>query len=426
MLPGGAIGQGYSYDQRNLLRTNSTISTVNQILVEFVYDGDGHRVQQIDRSGSQPITTTYSNDNSGLSQVLVSDDGTTQTHNLLGLSLIHQDDGSQTRTLLADGLGSVRVEMVGSAIDSATTYEPYGKLLARSGDSGTVYGYTGEQHDGATGLVYLRARYYNPTLRLFMSEDPWAGDLTRPHSLHNWSYTENNPTNFVDPSGLARIRIWASAFIEPASITFPHVFISPRPGIDFVAQWHGDDRTFYTGGPRPSARVWHELILETHSTGKGCYIVTEIYNKADVGQTQVSNRAAMLSLPAPIITRHTQTGFSVVDINNPGRRSANWSVMGESLNVQMQAHSPNPLAPPGAPTVDYQYNLEFDLNRGILYVDGYFDWYPWHELYVEVEGIQVVSLNRTPRRGADANPFDLGRPSIHFQGALVTIPALKD
>jgi hypothetical protein len=57
-------------------------------------------------------------------------------------------------------LGSVRVEMVGGAIDSATTYEPYGKLLARSGASGTVYGYTDEQHDAATGLVYLRARYY--------------------------------------------------------------------------------------------------------------------------------------------------------------------------------------------------------------------------------------------------------------------------
>jgi hypothetical protein len=58
----------------------------------------------VDSGGSQPITTIYTNDNSGLSQVLVSDDGTTQTHNLLGLSLIQQDDGSQTRTLLADGL----------------------------------------------------------------------------------------------------------------------------------------------------------------------------------------------------------------------------------------------------------------------------------------------------------------------------------
>jgi RHS repeat-associated protein len=133
--------------------------------------------------------------------VLVSDDGTTQTHNLLGLSLIHQDNGSQTRTLLADGLGSVRVEMVGSAIDSATTYEPYGKLLARSGHSGTVYGYTGEQHDAATGLVYLRARYYNPNLKLFLTRDPFPGWQTVPASQHGYSYVHNNPVNLTDPSG---------------------------------------------------------------------------------------------------------------------------------------------------------------------------------------------------------------------------------
>jgi RHS repeat-associated protein len=61
------------------------------------------------------------------------------------------------------------------AVDSATTYEPYGRLLVRSGASGTVYGFTGEQHDGTTGLVYLRARYYNPALRVFMSPDPFPG-----------------------------------------------------------------------------------------------------------------------------------------------------------------------------------------------------------------------------------------------------------
>jgi RHS repeat-associated protein len=168
---------------------------------QFIYDGDGHRVQQVDHSGSQPATTTYTNDNSGLSQVLVSNDGTTQTHNRLGLSLIQQDNGSQTSTLLADGLGSVRVEMVGSTIAGATTYEPYGKLLARSGDSGTVYGYTGEQHDAATGLVYLRARYYNPNLKVFMSRDPFPGWQTVPASQHGYSYVHNNPVNLTDPSG---------------------------------------------------------------------------------------------------------------------------------------------------------------------------------------------------------------------------------
>ena len=64
-------------------------------------------------------------------------------------------------------------------MSSMTTYEPYGTMLMRIGSSGTVYGYTGEQEDDATGLTYLRARYYNPALRLFLSKDPYPGSVGR-------------------------------------------------------------------------------------------------------------------------------------------------------------------------------------------------------------------------------------------------------
>ena len=53
----------------------------------------------------------------------------TQTANLFGLDLIFTQDGNATHTLLADGLGTARVEMVGATIANATTYEPYGSIL---------------------------------------------------------------------------------------------------------------------------------------------------------------------------------------------------------------------------------------------------------------------------------------------------------
>jgi RHS repeat-associated protein len=133
--------------------------------------------------------------------VLIADVGETQTAVLFGLDLILQDDGAEVRTMLGDGLGSGRTEMVAGAIETITTYEPYGKVLAQTGTSGTEYGYTGERFDEATGLVYLRARYYNPNLKIFMSRDPFQGWARFPASQHPYSYAYNNPVNLTDPGG---------------------------------------------------------------------------------------------------------------------------------------------------------------------------------------------------------------------------------
>jgi RHS repeat-associated protein len=193
----------YFYNQRNLLvKVEEPVDHApNRPIADYVYDGDGNRLQQVDYTDTTPVTTTYTNDIIGLSQVLVSDDGTTTTYNLFGLDLISQDDGTQTRFLLTDGLGSTRIEMVGTTIKTATTYEPYGKLLAQTGSSGTTYGYTGEQYDALTSLIYLRARYYNPSLKLFMSRDPFPGYATLSISQNGYAYVHANPVNLTDPSG---------------------------------------------------------------------------------------------------------------------------------------------------------------------------------------------------------------------------------
>ena|GEM_PF-4411839 len=155
----------------------------------------------MDYTSGTPITTTYSNDVLGLTQVPVADDSTTHVYNLFGLDLISQDDGNEVRTLLVDGLGSVRMEMVGDAVEAATTYSPYGEVLEQVGTSGTEYGFTGEQEDGATGLLYLRARYYSPELKVFQSRDPWEGSGWRPATLNYYTYVLGNPVLYTDPSG---------------------------------------------------------------------------------------------------------------------------------------------------------------------------------------------------------------------------------
>jgi len=48
------------------------------------------------------------------------------------------------------------------------------------------FGFTGELHgDSATGgLVYLRARWYNPGDGTFLTRDPFPGFATLPYSQH--------------------------------------------------------------------------------------------------------------------------------------------------------------------------------------------------------------------------------------------------
>ncbi|MDR3764529.1 MAG: RHS repeat-associated core domain-containing protein, partial [Acidobacteriota bacterium] len=59
--------------------------------------------------------------------------------------------------------------------------------------------YTGREHDTETGLYYYRARYYDPTIGRFLSEDP----LRIKGGINFYTYVKNNPIKYVDPSGLA-------------------------------------------------------------------------------------------------------------------------------------------------------------------------------------------------------------------------------
>nr|WP_255609648.1 RHS repeat-associated core domain-containing protein [Methylosinus sp. Sm6] len=76
-------------------------------------------------------------------------------------------------------------------------YTAFGATQSTTGASPSRLKYTGREDDGA-GLYYYRARYYDPAIGRFISEDPKgfaAGDV------NFYVYATNNPINFNDPSG---------------------------------------------------------------------------------------------------------------------------------------------------------------------------------------------------------------------------------
>ena len=69
------------------------------------------------------------------------------------------------------------------------------------GGFGSPFTFTGELLD-ANDLLYLRARYYSPTLGVFTALDPVEGDAQQAMSLNRYMYVVGNTISYVDPSGL--------------------------------------------------------------------------------------------------------------------------------------------------------------------------------------------------------------------------------
>ena len=67
-----------------------------------------------------------------------------------------------------------------------TDYFPYGQV--RSGGL-EKYGFTGQENDADTGLMYYGARYYSPEYRVFVQPDTILPDPYNPQVLNRYSYT---------------------------------------------------------------------------------------------------------------------------------------------------------------------------------------------------------------------------------------------
>lgn len=103
-----------------------------------------------------------------------------------------------------DMLGSVVAESDSAGtITSRSHYEPFGKRMG--GDKKGI-GYTGHLQDEDLGLTYMQARYYDPLIGRFYSNDPVdaLGHIGRGNPIHGfnrYAYANNNPYKYVDPDG---------------------------------------------------------------------------------------------------------------------------------------------------------------------------------------------------------------------------------
>src|SRR5207244_862725 len=122
-----------------------------------------------------------------------------------------------THYLMGDQLGNIRFVVSGCAsrISGRYAYDAYGHRYCENPDcfeGGTPFGYTGQYTDGESGLVYLRARYYDPATQQFLTRDPLVAETEQAYV-----YAGGDPLNSRDPSGL-EVKITTIGPLKPGDM----------------------------------------------------------------------------------------------------------------------------------------------------------------------------------------------------------------
>lgn len=114
----------------------------------------------------------------------------------------YEAGGVQGLWVLSDHQQTVRdvVDRTG-AVRKHWAYDSFGNVVAVSGEAGLRFDhlYTGREYDGATGLYFYRARWYDPQVGRFVSRDPLGLAAGDPNLS---AYVFNSPLHHTDPSGM--------------------------------------------------------------------------------------------------------------------------------------------------------------------------------------------------------------------------------
>ncbi len=164
----------------------------------FLYDANGNRLLRrepdavtlyldgqelrLDKNTNKVTATRYIT--VANATIVKSDDGSLNY-------LINDQQGTAQLTISADNLAYTRG-------DTTAFGTPRGKKPA---SWPTERGFVGGANDATTGLTHLGAREYDAANGRFVSVDPVL-DLTDPQQVNGYAYSNNNPVNKSDPSGL--------------------------------------------------------------------------------------------------------------------------------------------------------------------------------------------------------------------------------
>ena len=191
----------YTFDYEHRLKT---IAGTNA--AQFYYDGSGNRLKAV-RSGTE---TRYIYDASGRLLAEADSSNNISRFYIYGNGLLAMvTPAGQTYCYHFNGVGST-IAMTNSSknIVNQYSYDAFGNI-PNPNQQETIsqpFKYVGQYGvmTEPNGFYYMKARYYDPTLGRFISEDPIGFDGG---DVNLMAYVGNNPVRYIDPWGLFAIDI---------------------------------------------------------------------------------------------------------------------------------------------------------------------------------------------------------------------------
>ncbi|WP_274055478.1 RHS repeat domain-containing protein [Thalassomonas actiniarum] len=191
------FGKDGSYDSRGNVTDNGkrsfdynlagqmTRSAKDNSSNDYLYDGYNRRIKTSDSKG-----TSYSlYSQSGRLLYRETDKG--------GINYIFLGD----KLVAKQGTGVV-TKSDDADYNSVMNFKPFGETIETANDE---VSYTGHKFDTDLGLSYMQARYYDPVIGRFYSNDP-VGFTGEVDTFNRYSYVANNPYKYIDPDGEAKSR----------------------------------------------------------------------------------------------------------------------------------------------------------------------------------------------------------------------------
>jgi RHS repeat-associated protein len=194
--PKGGTTATFGYDQAGNL-TQVKQNKAGGVNNTYAYNGDGLRTSQTKGKATSFLTW----DTQAELPLILSDEQNSYVYGPDNIPIEEIQSKGLVLYLHHDQQGSTRMLTSTTGTTEATiTYDAYGNQTGATGTATSPLGYDGQYTEPETGLLYLRARTYDPTTAQLTRVDPLVGFTRAPYN-----YVEDNPLTEGDPSGLCGI-----------------------------------------------------------------------------------------------------------------------------------------------------------------------------------------------------------------------------